>query len=101
MWKPTRYNLGKAKPDGTELRYVQVMTRKGPRSTAKWIDYLDCPLLEFRLLVLGDDLIGQDTLQAIFDYGGVHGLGQERSQGWGRYRSEMWQVEAEKCAEVS
>jgi hypothetical protein len=24
-------------------------------------------------------------LRVIFDYGSIHGLGQERSQGWGRY----------------
>ena len=87
--------LDRMQPDGTELRYVQVMTRKGPRSAPKWIDYCEKPVLEFRLKVLDDGVIGRDILAAIFDYGSVHGLGQERSQGWGRYTWEMREV-AEK-----
>jgi len=93
--------LDRRQPDGTELRYVQVMTRKGPRSAPKWIDYCEKPVLEFRLKVLDDGVIGRDILWAIFDYGSVHGLGQERSQGWGRYTWEMREVvEAEKTEEL-
>lgn len=91
--------LDRMRPDGTELRYVQVMTRKGPRSAPKWIDYVEKPLLAFRLKVLDDGVIGRDILAAIFDYGSVHGLGQERSQGWGRYTWEMWEVTEKTEAE--
>ena len=70
---------------GTAQRFVQVMTKKGPRSTIKYVDYLEKPVLTFRLNVLDDGVITDDILKAIFEYGSVHGMGQERSQGWGRY----------------
>jgi len=78
--------LGKREPDGNEQRFIQVMTRQGPRSTYKFIDYIESPELTFSLRVLDDGVITEEMLRAIFEYGGVHGLGQERSQGWGRYR---------------
>lgn len=77
--------LNKNEPDGYEQRFIQVMTRQGPRSTYKFIDYLQDVTLLFTLRVLNDDVITEDMLKAIFTYGSVHGLGQERSQGWGRY----------------
>jgi uncharacterized protein YbaR (Trm112 family) len=70
---------------GTVQRFVQVMTRQGPRSTIKYVDYLEKPVLTFRLNVLDDGIITDDILNFIFEYGSVHGMGQERSQGWGRY----------------
>ena len=70
---------------GTAQRFVQVMTRPGPRSTIKYVDYLEEPALTFQLNVLNDGIITDDILNAIFEYGSVHGMGQERSQGWGRY----------------
>lgn len=77
--------LGTKEIAGTEQRFVQVMTRQGPRSTIKYIDYLEKPTLKFRLNVLDDGIITDEILKAIFEYGSIHGLGQERSQGWGRY----------------
>ena len=70
---------------GTVQRFVQVMTMRGPRSTIKFVDYLQKPALTFRLNVLDDGIITDDILNAIFEYGSIHGMGQERSQGWGRY----------------
>jgi len=70
---------------GTAQRFVQVMTMKGPRSTIKFVDYLEKPALTFHLNVLDDGIITDDILNALFEYGSVHGMGQERSQGWGRY----------------
>ncbi len=79
-------SLARAKvPMGTEQRFVQVMTMRGPRSTIKYVDYLEKPVLNFKLNVLNDGIITEDILRTIFDYGSVHGVGQERSQGWGRY----------------
>lgn len=84
--------LGATEISGTEQRFVQVMTRQGPRSTIKYIDYLEKPTLKFRLNVLDDGVITQDILKSIFEYGSVHGLGQERSQGWGRYDFTITEV---------
>jgi len=70
---------------GTVQRFVQVMTARGPRSTIKFVDYLEKPVLKLQLNVLDDGVITEDILKAIFEYGSIHGMGQERSQGWGRY----------------
>jgi len=77
--------LGVSEPAGTEQRFIQVMTRQGPRSTYKFIDYVESPRLAFVLKVLDDGVITEEHLRAIFEYGAVHGIGQERSQSWGRY----------------
>ena len=77
--------IAKREPDGHEQRFIQVMTRQGPRSTYKFIDYVDEAKLTFTLKMLDDGVITEEMLRAIFDYGSMHGLGQERSQGWGRY----------------
>lgn len=84
--------LGAKEVAGTEQRFVQVMTRQGPRSTIKYIDYLEKPTLNFQLKVLEDGIITLEILKAIFEYGSIHGLGQERSQGWGRYDFTITEV---------
>lgn len=83
--EPERIYIGKAEPDGNETRIVHAMTMKGPRSSLKTIDYVDKPVLRFTLKVLDDGVISNEILEAIFEYGGTHGMGQERSQDWGRY----------------
>jgi len=83
--EPAKIYLGKSEPDGNEIRIVHAMTMKGPRSSLKTIDYVDKPVLKFTLKVMDDGVIGQGILEAIFEYGGEHGMGQERSQDWGKY----------------
>lgn len=85
--------LGVTEPAGMETRFVQVMTRLGPRSTIKYVDYLEKPTLVFELKVLNDGVITPEILDALFDYGSIHGMGQERSQGWGRYGFKVTRVE--------
>jgi DNA-binding transcriptional regulator YiaG len=75
----------KKDPDGNERRIVHAMTMKGPRSSIKWIDYVDGAILRFRLKVLNDGFVSRDLLVRLFEYGGTHGMGQERSQDYGRY----------------
>lgn len=79
-------------PDGNEIRIVHAMTMKGPRSSLKTIDYVDNGVLKFTLKVLDDRVIKRDILEAIFEYGGTHGIGQERSQGWGQYEYKFAEV---------
>lgn len=83
--EPAKIYLDKGQPDGNETRIVHAMTMKGPRSSLKTIDYVDQPVLKFRLKVLDDGVIDRHTLAKIFEYGGEHGMGQERSQDWGKY----------------
>jgi hypothetical protein len=90
---PLMVNGEQAKePVGTVQRFIQVMTMKGPRSTMKFVDYVEKPTLTFQLNVLDDGVITEDILSAIFEYGSVHGMGQERSQGWGRYSYAIQKV---------
>jgi hypothetical protein len=86
-----RIYLGKMEPDGTIQRFIQAITPKGPRSTIKYIDYVVAPRLSFDLKVLDDGVIQDRHLRTIFEYGAVHGIGQERSQGLGRYTLEVFE----------
>jgi len=83
--EPAKIYLSKSEPDGNETRIVHAMTMKGPRSSLKTIDYVDKPVLKFILKLMDDGEITWDILEAIFEYGGEHGMGQERSQDWGKY----------------
>jgi len=83
--EPAKIYLGKQEPDGSEIRIIHAMTMKGPRSSLKTIDYVDRPKLQFQLKVLDDGVIDEEILKAIFEYGAEHGMGQERSQDWGKY----------------
>ena len=83
--EPAKIYLGKSEPDGSEVRIVHAMTMKGPRSSLKTIDFVDSPVLKFQLKLLDDSVIDMEILKAIFEYGGQHGMGQERSQDWGKY----------------
>ena len=81
-----RHHLPIAEIDGTETRFIQVMTRQGPRSTIKYLDYVEEPYLSFTVQLMADGVITQEHIEAVLAYGCVHGMGAERSQGWGRYR---------------
>jgi len=83
--EPAKIYLSKSEPDGSETRIIHAMTMKGPRSSLKTIDYVEKPVLKFNLKVMDDGVIDKDILEAIFEYGGEHGMGQERSQDWGKY----------------
>jgi len=83
--EPAKIYLDKSEPDGSETRIVHAMTMKGPRSSLKTIDFVDKPVLKFTLKVMDDGVIDEKILKAIFEYGSEHGMGQERSQDWGKY----------------
>lgn len=80
-----KIHLSKEEPDGYEERFIQVMTPQGPRSSIKYVDYVIDPLLEFSVKILDDGVITVKQLSTVLEYGAVHGMGAERSQGWGRY----------------
>lgn len=81
-----RVNGGIAQaPTASETRYGAVMGARGPRSFIKVIEYVDSPVISFHLKLLRDGVITEDHLRAIFEYGGTHGFGPDRSLGWGRY----------------
>ena len=84
-------------PDGSIERFVQAITARGPRSSIKYIDYVDSPTLSFTVSLLAEEKaegrkggeIGVAQLRTVFEYGGLHGMGQERSQDWGRYSATV------------
>jgi|DewCreStandDraft_5_1066085.scaffolds.fasta_scaffold01244_43 hypothetical protein len=88
------------KEDGQYDQAVHVMTALGPRSALKVIRYVERPTLKFELLVLDDGFITDAVLEAIFEYGSVHGYGGERSMGEGRYEWEMKQIWPPRVEEV-
>jgi len=61
------------------------MTYQGPRSSIKYIDYIEDPRFEFHLKILNDGVIQPVYFMAVLNYGSIHGMGAERSQDWGRY----------------
>jgi len=76
----------KTEPDGSEVRLVHAMTMRGPRSSVKTVDYVNEPTMRFTLRVLNDGLVSRELLEQIFEYGGEHGMGQERGAGdFGKY----------------
>jgi len=84
--EPEKLYLGKKEPDGSETRIIHAMTMQGPRSSFKTIDYVLDTKLSFTLKVLDDGMITRKILEAIFEYGGTHGMGQERSSNdFGKY----------------
>lgn len=74
------------KADGNYQLPITVMTRQGPRTSIKQVDYVDSPEMRFTLVVLADKVITEDTLRAIFEYGGtIKGMGQDRGLSMGRF----------------
>jgi hypothetical protein len=78
-----------ATADGTDQRPISVVTRQGPRTALKRFEYIEQAELSFQVLLLaggvGDNLIGPDELQRMLEFGGMLGLGADRSQGMGTF----------------
>jgi hypothetical protein len=81
---PNQIALGD-KPDGYDSRVVHAMTAMGPRSSIKFFDYFNRPLIEFQLKVLNDGVVTEKQIQTILEYAQENGLGADRSQGEGQF----------------
>ena len=74
------------KADESVERFIQVMTRQGPRSSIKYVDCVNESVITCTLNVQkGQREIGLSEIESVLEYGEVHGMGAERSQQWGRY----------------
>ena len=76
--------------DGVEQRFIHVMTARGERNAIKFLDYVVDPYIEFTLMLKNVNArplhtITLEHIETMLSYGSTHGLGAERSQGWGRY----------------
>lgn len=76
-------------PDGSFDQPVHVMSRMGPRSALKNIQFLLQPEITFTLKILEDSEVKIKKVTNIFEYGGLHGYGGERGMGEGRYTFEI------------
>jgi hypothetical protein len=79
-------------PDGKDSRPISVVTRQGPRTAIKRFEYVTEAELEFDVLVLaggvGDGLVDEAQLREMLEFGGMLGLGADRSQGEGTFTVE-------------
>lgn len=73
------------KPDGNFDQPIHVITPRGPRNSLKTIGYLEGIHINFTLKLLQDKEITREILEAVFQYGEIHGYGGERGMGYGRY----------------
>lgn len=104
----SQIDLGKPEPDGTYESIVHAMTRQGPISALKRVDFITRPAFSFHLEVLNEPLISKDSekknakkvepveyLSAILPLAMREGMGAERSQGFGRFTvTEFVQVDS-------
>lgn len=88
---PERIHLGRAEPDGTTEKPIHVLTRQGPRTALKRVDYVTDVKIAFTLNVLDDGVITERHLHAIFEHAQLNGLGTDRSQGAGMFTLERFE----------
>jgi hypothetical protein len=93
-WIPYRSMDGQILTEsaGVSDKAAHAMTPRGPVSFLKRIEYLERPVLEFELKVLGPS-VHEDDLHILFQYGGTHGYGGERGDGEGRYEYTLERIE--------
>ncbi|MGH9266831.1 MAG: hypothetical protein ACRD0D_01500 [Acidimicrobiales bacterium] len=68
---------------------VHAMTRQGPRTSLKRVDYIRTAGLAATLAVAGLGTFTEDRLRSLLDYAAINGLGAERSQGHGQFTWEL------------
>jgi hypothetical protein len=75
---------------------IRVRTAMGERSCLKSYEYVDQAVLVWPLRVLqtlnGKNVVAEEDLVHIFNYGGTHGFGPERGDGKGRYVATVERV---------
>jgi len=88
-------------PDGAIETPIHVMTAQGPRSSLKRQDYAEHAEIEFVLKVggppRGEQTITEKNLEELWEHAQDIGLGASRSQGYGKFNVEWYEiVEASK-----
>lgn len=90
---PEKIGLGVDKPTGWIEGPVHAMTARGPITSLKRVDYVERPVLAFRLKVFnegikaasGEKLAPEDFLPVLLEYASENGLGADRSQEQGKF----------------
>jgi hypothetical protein len=70
-------------------RPIHVMTRQGPRTALKRVDYVENVQFTCTVKVLNDGQIKDKTLRTMLDYAQDGGLGTDRSVGSGTFTYEL------------
>ena len=97
IWRPDGAPI--VEPDGTLEKAARAMTRQGPMSFLKQIEYIEPPsVIEFTLLVMSSlpgkqDAVVETDLHYLFQYGGIHGYAGERGDGEGRYSYTLTRID--------
>ena len=83
-------------PSGQTDKPIHPQGRQGQISAIKTYQYVEGAMMRFQLDILtqpsGRQVISEDDLRTIMDYGGTHGYGGERSDGEGRYEYTLTKV---------
>jgi len=85
--------LDRIEPDGSEEAPIHVMTRQGPRTALKRVDYIIQPNLTFHVRALKQPLTNKAKdryhpaayVRLLLEYAQELGAGAERSQGYGKF----------------
>jgi hypothetical protein len=88
--EPDKLTLGVREPTGTELVVGHIAGPMGPRSTLTNYEYVERPLVEFRVMVLRD-CVSPEQWRDIWSHAQENGFGTLRSQGHGRFDVTMWE----------
>ena len=95
-----RVFLGAMQPDGTDENPIHVITRQGPRTSLKRVDFLVRPRLTYHLQVYDEHLTRNTDkaqiwptayLSTVLQLAQEQGQGAERSLGYGRFTVEEFE----------
>jgi hypothetical protein len=87
---PDQLPLGAREPSGAETIVGHLSGPAGPRSTLGCYEYVERPVLDFRVQVLRD-CITPDQWRDIWCHAQESGFGALRSQGYGRFDVVRWE----------
>lgn len=88
---PDKVRLGVMEPDGVDLFIGHTSGPKGPQSNLTYYEYVQRAEIEFEVMVL-QDAIEHEHWPELWLAAQENGLGALRSQGFGRFDIEAWDV---------
>jgi hypothetical protein len=88
--EPDQLLLGFREPSGVETVVGHLTGPTGPRSTLGSYEYVERPLIHFRVRVL-HDCVTPDQWREIWCHAQENGFGTLRSQGYGRFDVVRWE----------
>jgi len=89
--EPDRLWLGVPEPSGVELMIGHLSGPTGPRSTLGYHEYVERPVVEFEVLAVRDSITPEQWAD-IWVHAQQNGFGALRSQGFGRFYLDRWEL---------